>query len=126
MRFFKFAFSSPSLKNGGRYDINVKKLGRQIVCSCFGRVFLTSNLLTLLTSPFSLHLSYVYFNLNNPFFICQELHKHIEEGLGRNMSDRCSSAITTSLQTVQQEMIGQLHRQYCPFSSLELHFEITR
>ncbi|KFP22288.1 mitofusin-2 [Egretta garzetta] len=33
-----------------------------------------------------------------------ELHKHIEEGLGRNMSDRCSNAITASLQTMQQEM----------------------
>ncbi|KAF6110081.1 mitofusin 2 [Phyllostomus discolor] len=35
-----------------------------------------------------------------------ELHRHIEEGLGRNMSDRCSTAITSSLQTMQQEMIG--------------------
>uniref|UniRef100_A0A8B9IBS4 Mitofusin 2 n=1 Tax=Anser brachyrhynchus TaxID=132585 RepID=A0A8B9IBS4_9AVES len=37
-----------------------------------------------------------------------ELHKHIEEGLGRNMSDRCSNAITASLQTMQQEMIDGL------------------
>ncbi|XP_033015314.1 mitofusin-2 [Lacerta agilis] len=37
-----------------------------------------------------------------------ELHRHIEEGLGRNMSDRCSSSITTSLQTMQQEMIDGL------------------
>ncbi|VFV35561.1 mitofusin 2 [Lynx pardinus] len=36
-----------------------------------------------------------------------ELHRHIEEGLGRNMSDRCSTAITSSLQTMQQDMIGQ-------------------
>ncbi|MGH0146175.1 UNVERIFIED_CONTAM: hypothetical protein FKN15_041065 [Acipenser sinensis] len=34
-----------------------------------------------------------------------ELHKHIEEGLGRNMSERCSNAITTALQTTQAEMI---------------------
>lgn len=51
------------------------------------------------------------FNLSNPS-LCQELHKHIEEGLGRNMSDRCSNAITASLQTMQQEMIGQFCRQY--------------
>ncbi|KAF5913939.1 hypothetical protein HPG69_011970 [Diceros bicornis minor] len=37
-----------------------------------------------------------------------ELHRHIEEGLGRNMSDRCSTAITSSLQTMQQEMIDGL------------------
>ncbi|XP_009874436.1 PREDICTED: mitofusin-2-like, partial [Apaloderma vittatum] len=37
-----------------------------------------------------------------------ELHKHIEEGLGRNMSERCSNAITASLQTMQQEMIDGL------------------
>ncbi|NP_001016514.1 mitofusin-2 [Xenopus tropicalis] len=34
-----------------------------------------------------------------------ELHRHIEEGLGRNLSDRCSSVISVSLQTTQQEMI---------------------
>ncbi|KAM4652425.1 mitofusin-2 [Discoglossus pictus] len=37
-----------------------------------------------------------------------ELHRHIEEGLGRNLSDRCSSAISMSLQTTQQEMIEGL------------------
>uniref|UniRef100_A0AC11BG93 Mitofusin 2 n=1 Tax=Ovis aries TaxID=9940 RepID=A0AC11BG93_SHEEP len=37
-----------------------------------------------------------------------ELHRHIEEGLGRNMSDRCSTAITSSLQTMQQEMMDGL------------------
>lgn len=40
----------------------------------------------------------------------QELHRHVEEGLGRNMSDRCSTAITSSLQTMQQDMIGLYHR----------------
>lgn len=35
-----------------------------------------------------------------------ELHRHIEEGLGRNMSDRCSTAISSSLQAMQQDMIG--------------------
>ncbi|XP_026548229.1 mitofusin-2-like [Notechis scutatus] len=37
-----------------------------------------------------------------------ELHRHIEEGLGRNMSDRCSGSISASLQIVQQEMIDGL------------------
>uniref|UniRef100_A0A7M4F698 Mitofusin 2 n=1 Tax=Crocodylus porosus TaxID=8502 RepID=A0A7M4F698_CROPO len=37
-----------------------------------------------------------------------ELHRHIEEGLGRNMSDRCSNVIAASLQTMQQEMIDGL------------------
>lgn len=40
----------------------------------------------------------------------QELHRHIEEGLGRNMSDRCSTVIASSLQTMQQDMIGQCHK----------------
>ncbi|XP_078498324.1 mitofusin-2 [Lissotriton helveticus] len=34
-----------------------------------------------------------------------ELHRHIEEGLGRNMSDRCSSTVTVSLQATRQEMM---------------------
>ncbi|XP_073675326.1 mitofusin-2 [Garra rufa] len=37
-----------------------------------------------------------------------ELHKHIEEGLGRNMSERCSTAITAALQTTQTDMIEGL------------------
>lgn len=37
----------------------------------------------------------------------QELHRHIEEGLGRNMSDRCSAAVSSSLQATRQDMIGQ-------------------
>uniref|UniRef100_A0A668AI83 Mitofusin 2 n=1 Tax=Myripristis murdjan TaxID=586833 RepID=A0A668AI83_9TELE len=37
-----------------------------------------------------------------------ELHRHVEEGLGRNMSERCSSAITTALQATQTEMIEGL------------------
>ncbi|KAG8544186.1 hypothetical protein GDO81_022975 [Engystomops pustulosus] len=37
-----------------------------------------------------------------------ELHRHIEEGLVRNLSDRCSSTISVSLQTTQQEMIDGL------------------
>lgn len=46
-------------------------------------------------------------------FCLQELHRHIEEGLGRNMSDRCSTAITSSLQTMQQDMIGQCCGRLC-------------
>lgn len=38
--------------------------------------------------------------------VLQELHRHIEEGLGRNMSERCSTAITAALQTTQTDMIG--------------------
>ncbi|KAI7789909.1 mitofusin-2 [Triplophysa rosa] len=37
-----------------------------------------------------------------------ELHRHIEDGLGRNMSERCSSAITAALQTTQTDMIDGL------------------
>ncbi|KAA0714522.1 Mitofusin-2 [Triplophysa tibetana] len=37
-----------------------------------------------------------------------ELHRHIEDGLGRNMSERCSSAITSALQTTQTDMIDGL------------------
>uniref|UniRef100_A0A8B9JCM8 Mitofusin 2 n=1 Tax=Astyanax mexicanus TaxID=7994 RepID=A0A8B9JCM8_ASTMX len=37
-----------------------------------------------------------------------ELHRHIEEGLGRNMSERCSNAITSALQNTQTEMIDGL------------------
>uniref|UniRef100_A0A671T2K7 Mitofusin-2-like n=1 Tax=Sinocyclocheilus anshuiensis TaxID=1608454 RepID=A0A671T2K7_9TELE len=37
-----------------------------------------------------------------------ELHKHIEDGLGRNMSERCSCAITAALQNTQTEMIEGL------------------
>ncbi|XP_067826138.1 mitofusin-2 [Heptranchias perlo] len=37
-----------------------------------------------------------------------ELHKHLEEGLRRNMSERCSVTITASLQSTQQEMIDSL------------------
>lgn len=37
-----------------------------------------------------------------------ELHKHIEDGLGRNMSERCSTAITAALQATQTDMIDGL------------------
>nr|XP_003230434.2 PREDICTED: mitofusin-2 [Anolis carolinensis] len=37
-----------------------------------------------------------------------ELHRHIEEGLGRNLSERCSASVTTSLQAMQQEMMEGL------------------
>ncbi|XP_060787478.1 mitofusin-2 [Neoarius graeffei] len=37
-----------------------------------------------------------------------ELHKHIEEGLGKNMSERCSNAISSALQSTQTEMIDGL------------------
>ncbi|XP_037539974.1 mitofusin-2 [Nematolebias whitei] len=37
-----------------------------------------------------------------------ELHRHIEEGLGNNMSQKCSSSITSSIQATQTEMIEGL------------------
>lgn len=37
-----------------------------------------------------------------------ELHRHLEEGLGKNMSERCSSSITTALQATQKDMIEGL------------------
>lgn len=39
-------------------------------------------------------------------FLLKELHRHIEEGLGKNMSERCSSTITGALQATQTDMIG--------------------
>ncbi|CAN9515963.1 unnamed protein product [Ophioblennius macclurei] len=37
-----------------------------------------------------------------------ELHRHIEEGLGKNMSERCSTSITNALQGTQTDMIEGL------------------
>uniref|UniRef100_A0A8D0DC22 Mitofusin 2 n=1 Tax=Sander lucioperca TaxID=283035 RepID=A0A8D0DC22_SANLU len=37
-----------------------------------------------------------------------ELHRHIEEGLGKNMSERCSTSITSSLQATHTDMIEGL------------------
>uniref|UniRef100_A0A3Q1HSD9 Mitofusin 2 n=1 Tax=Acanthochromis polyacanthus TaxID=80966 RepID=A0A3Q1HSD9_9TELE len=37
-----------------------------------------------------------------------ELHRHIEEGLGKNMSERCSTSITNALQATQTDMIDGL------------------
>lgn len=42
-------------------------------------------------------------------FFFQELHRHVEEGLGKNMSERCSTSITSSLQATQNDMIGNTH-----------------
>ncbi|XP_041119328.1 mitofusin-1-like isoform X1 [Polyodon spathula] len=36
------------------------------------------------------------------------LHKHIEEGMGRNLADRCSNAINASVQNSQRNMIENL------------------
>uniref|UniRef100_UPI0035901D33 mitofusin-2-like isoform X1 n=4 Tax=Myxine glutinosa TaxID=7769 RepID=UPI0035901D33 len=35
----------------------------------------------------------------------QELHKHMEDGLGRNLTDRCSNLVNSSLQTTQEDMV---------------------
>ncbi|XP_042194887.1 mitofusin-1 isoform X2 [Callorhinchus milii] len=37
-----------------------------------------------------------------------DLHKHIEERLGKNLAGRCSSAVSASLQTAQLQMIDNL------------------
>uniref|UniRef100_A0A8D3DL42 Dynamin-type G domain-containing protein n=1 Tax=Scophthalmus maximus TaxID=52904 RepID=A0A8D3DL42_SCOMX len=37
-----------------------------------------------------------------------ELHRHIEEGLGKNMSQRCSTSITSALQATHTDMIDGL------------------
>ncbi|XP_029471643.1 mitofusin-1 isoform X2 [Rhinatrema bivittatum] len=37
-----------------------------------------------------------------------ELNMHIEEGLGRNLADRCSHAVNASMQQAQEEMIAHL------------------
>ncbi|KAI4823733.1 hypothetical protein KUCAC02_012303, partial [Chaenocephalus aceratus] len=37
-----------------------------------------------------------------------ELHRHVEEGLGSNMSGRCSTSITSALQATQTDMIDGL------------------
>lgn len=37
-----------------------------------------------------------------------ELHRHIETGLGKNMSERCSTSINAALQTTQTDMIEGL------------------
>ncbi|XP_034733537.1 mitofusin-2 [Etheostoma cragini] len=37
-----------------------------------------------------------------------ELHRHIEDGLGKNMSERCSTSITSALQATHTDMIEGL------------------
>ncbi|XP_030072750.1 mitofusin-1 [Microcaecilia unicolor] len=37
-----------------------------------------------------------------------ELNVHIEEGMGRNLADRCNNAVNASMQQAQEEMIGNL------------------
>lgn len=48
------------------------------------------------------------------FFInLQELNKHIEDGLGKNLADRCSSEVNESMHQSQQEIIGNAGRAGC-------------
>lgn len=37
----------------------------------------------------------------------QELNKHIEDGLGKNLAERCSSEVNQSMHQSQQEIIGK-------------------
>ncbi|MED6268950.1 hypothetical protein CHARACLAT_028093, partial [Characodon lateralis] len=54
-------------------------------------------------------------NLVNPgtltsaafFGFPQELHRYIEEGLDRTMSERCSGSVACAVQSTQMEMIGK-------------------
>ncbi|XP_018425680.1 PREDICTED: mitofusin-2 [Nanorana parkeri] len=55
-----------------------------------------------------------------------ELHRHIEEGLGRNLSDRCSSTVSVSLQTTQQEMIEGLLPLLPPHSRSQTDLLVPR
>ncbi|XP_068098490.1 mitofusin-2 [Hyperolius riggenbachi] len=55
-----------------------------------------------------------------------ELHRHIEEGLGRNLSDRCSSTISVSLQNTQQEMIEGLLPLLPPTSRTQIDLLVPR
>lgn len=41
------------------------------------------------------------------FVTLQELNKHIEDGLGKNLAERCSSEVNQSMHQSQQEMIGR-------------------
>lgn len=54
------------------------------------------------------------------FFInLQELNKHIEDGLGKNLADRCSSEVNESMHQSQQEIIGNVGKAGCWLSCLE-------
>lgn len=44
----------------------------------------------------------------------------MEEGLGKNMSERCSTSITSSLQATQSDMIGKTRLLRCRLQSREL------
>lgn len=47
------------------------------------------------------------------FTILQELNKHIEDGLGKNLADRCSNEVNQSMHQSQQEMIGKMRKEEC-------------
>lgn len=47
------------------------------------------------------------------FLKLQELNKHIEDGLGKNLADRCSSEVNQSMHQSQQEMIGNMRKTKC-------------
>ncbi|KAM3617917.1 uncharacterized protein V6R79_012586 [Siganus canaliculatus] len=66
-----------------------------------------------------------------------ELHRHIEEGLGKNMSNRCSTAITTTLKATQTDMIEglkpllpslvreQVDKQLVPRQCFNLNYDLA-
>lgn len=56
-----------------------------------------------------------YIQINEPIFFIklQELNKHIENGLGKNLADRCSSEVNQAMHQSQQEMIGKMGEEEC-------------
>ncbi|NXW48903.1 MFN1 protein, partial [Nyctiprogne leucopyga] len=61
-----------------------------------------------LSDSFICSLSQVQIDERTFFIKLQELNKHIEDGLGRNLADRCSSEVNQSMHQSQQEIIENL------------------
>jgi len=41
------------------------------------------------------------------WLLLQELHAHVEKCVGRNLQNRCSTALITAVDSAEQEMQGQ-------------------
>lgn len=53
-------------------------------------------------------IQHVYLYSSNHLCHIQELHNHVEEGLGRNLQQRCSFVLQQAVETTQREMTGIL------------------
>ncbi|XP_068262453.1 mitofusin-1 isoform X4 [Nyctibius grandis] len=53
-----------------------------------------------------------------------ELNKHIEDGLGKNLADRCSSEVNQSMHQLQQEMIENMKPLLPSDAQNQLHLQI--